>query len=78
MKESDILKRLDQLSRWATERMNREDLTTLPNHTTIDFLTDQERAERHRLLLMLPSSGQKIQEAKHRIADRISRRRRNN
>jgi hypothetical protein len=71
-----INKKLDRLSEIAQDRMSRTDLTTLPNHTTYDFLTDEEKEERHLLLLQLPSAGEKMVAAQNRINKRIRSRRR--
>lgn len=72
--EEQINNRLEELNAAAEERMEGIDLTSLPNHTSFDFLTEEEKAERHSLILQLPSSGQQIKEAGERIAERVKSR----
>lgn len=74
MKKEAIIKRLNELSELAEKRQKENDLNYLPNHVSFYFLSEEEREDRHNLLLSLPSKGEEIQEAKKRISERIKRR----
>jgi len=71
MNEQQINNRLNELSKIADKRKQGTDITYLPDHTaTIYFLTEEEQKERHELILQLPSTGEKVQQAKKRIKER--------
>ncbi|NEX60165.1 hypothetical protein [Noviherbaspirillum galbum] len=73
----EIRARLDELGETAKARMrvSAPDFAGAVGGAEIDFMTDQERAERHKLVMMLPSSFEEAQAAKARIQVRIAQRR---
>lgn len=70
MNKQDILDRLNELSELALERQKESDLTYLPNHTSINFLTPEETQERYNLLKSLPSKREEMDAAQQRIRER--------
>lgn len=74
MDKSEILKEISDISWKAKQRMESKDLRFLPNHTTIDFLNEEELDRLYELKKMLPSRGDEIKNAKERIKQRIEKR----
>lgn len=68
--------RLDELTCAARERMRSSSptLTGAVGGAEIGFMTSEELAERHRLLLSLPSFAKLREEARARIRKRIAAR----
>lgn len=78
MSIDEINRRIDALSERAKARMAQCDPTfsTAMGGAPIDFMTQDERAELHRLTLQLPSFAELRAQARARIAERIAARRR--
>ena len=77
MARSPALARLDELTRIARTRMASADpwLTTAMGGAEIDFMTPEERAERHQILLGLPTAAEERAAARLAIQARIQARR---
>lgn len=75
----EVKSRLNELTARAKSRMQQcsPDLSGAMGGAEIDFMTAEEKAERHSLLLSLPSTAEEIASAKGRIRMRIEARRRN-
>lgn len=76
--EASVSERLSLLTEAARERMTTcsDWLAGVMGGAEVDFMTAEEKAMRHELLMSLPSPGQLAQEARARIAQRIADRRR--
>ncbi len=76
LNETQILARLDEIGAEARSRMVSCDpwLTTAMGGAEIDFMTDDERQERHCLILALPTMAEERQAAMERIQARIAAR----
>lgn len=77
MSEEEINARLDHLSAISRERMLEcsSDLTGAMGGAEVDFMSPDERAERHQLLLSLPSFAELRAAARARVEQRIALRR---
>lgn len=77
MSLTEIHARLEVLSQAARERRGQcaPDFACTVGGADIDFMTAGERAERHALVMMLPTSFDDAQAAKARIQARIAQRR---
>lgn len=78
MSEEEINGRLDHLSDLVRERMREcsSDLIGAMGGAEVDFMSPDERAERHQLMLSLPSFAELRAAARARIAQRIALRQR--
>jgi hypothetical protein len=76
MQIAEIQARLEELTQAAKARraLCAADFACLLGGADIDFMTADERAERHRLVLMLPTRAEEIQAAKARIQLRVAQR----
>lgn len=70
MNRCDILKRLDELSLAAQERMNAVKYLPNASYAEIMWMTDDEVAERHALIQSLPLYGEEAEAAKARLLAR--------
>lgn len=77
LSHSDIIARLNELGDVASERMRlcAADFSCTVGGAEIDFMTPEERAERHTLMLQLPSYREEAQAARARLQERIAQRR---
>lgn len=77
MSKDDIHSRLNELMAMADARRLSSDVWFLfgsRGGASFDFLTQEEKQERHELILMLPSYGEEATAAKLRIQERIRQR----
>lgn len=76
MTRDQIIARLDELTEAARARLLQSDPAILGSvgGAEIDFMTTEERAERHRLCLMLPTQKEEAEAAGARIRLRIAER----
>lgn len=76
MTNAEILARLDALGEAAKGRMAAcsPDFVGVVGGAEIDFMTPDERAERHRLIFALPTMAEERAAARARIAARIAAR----
>lgn len=79
MLSDDIVDQLASLTSLAKARMAEcnPGIAGVMGGSEFDFMTGEERALRHRLLLSLPGAAQLRLEAKERISKRIQKRRQN-
>lgn len=72
-----ICDQLDVLTEQAARRMREcsPDLSTAMGGSEISFMTQEELAHRHELMLQLPSTGELVAQARTRILARIAERR---
>lgn len=72
-----IMIRLNELTAAAEERSRRADglIAATLGGATIDFMTPDERKERHELMLALPTMAEEREAARERIKERIRNRR---
>ncbi|MYM92598.1 hypothetical protein [Duganella vulcania] len=77
MSTADVKARLDELGDAAEQRMRMctPDFVSLLGGAAIDFMTPEERAERHELVMQLPTFHEERQAARARIQARIAERR---
>lgn len=77
MDQAHIRARLDELTELARERQGRCDgiLAATIGGAEIDFMTPNERQERHELLLQMPTQAEEREAARLRIQARIAERR---
>lgn len=73
---TDIHARLEILTHAAQERrlMSDAGFATLLGGADLDFMTAEERAERHTLVMMLPTQLEEVQAARARIQARVAQR----
>jgi hypothetical protein len=73
---TEIHARLEVMTQVAKERMRMcaADFACVVGGAEIDFMTPDERAKRHALVMMLPTSFEEAQAAKARIQARIAQR----
>jgi hypothetical protein len=76
MSITEIHDRLSVLTQAAKERMDSctSDMARALGGAEIAFMTSDELAERHRLMLMLPTFAEEAQAARARIQARIAQR----
>ena len=76
MYEAEINARLNELTAAAEARHQSSDpaFTGAMGGASIAYMTNQERTERHRLITLLPSTSERIDEAKRRLKARINAR----
>lgn len=76
MTREQIVARLNVLTEAAKARMRQSDPAVLGavGGAEIDFMTTEERAERHRLCLILPTQTEEAEAARARIQARIQSR----
>jgi len=70
----DSKKRLNELSELAKSREKDSNPLITVNHSSVDFLTDEERREWYELKKNLPSYGEQAAAARERIRKRIQKR----
>lgn len=68
----DILSRLDGITAAAEERMRQSStcIVAAMGGATIDFMTPEERSERHELLMSLPTFAEEREMARQRLLAR--------
>lgn len=78
MEQGQILERMNEISAAAKGRMNKCSgwMSSLMGGAEIDFMTQEEKDERHKLMLLLPTMAEERQAARERIKERIAARRR--
>lgn len=77
VKQMAVLRELDEIGRKAQERMAAcsFDLVGPMGGATIDFMTPEELARRHALMMSLPTQAEERMRAQRRIQQRIASRR---
>ena len=74
MTEQEIIARMDELGALAESRINQAPHNPHLQYAGILWMTQEEVSEMLELRLMLPSAGQRREEAKLRIKEKIQKR----